>query len=125
MNKPILVQKVDACDGLNEEVKGCLFSKTTLLLDEHKKVALCYVLHHQVNVLSILQVGIHAHNVDMLQLLVDLNFSSQGLLHFWGFNHALVKFFNGHFLSSGLVHSQLDLTVRSLSQCLALKRKLI
>ena len=124
MDKPVLVQEVDACNGLNEEVKSSFFREATLFLNEHKQVALCHVLHHQVNVLRVLQVCIHAHNVDMLELLVDFNFTSEGFLHLGCFDHALVKFLNGHFHSGGLVHGQLDLTVRSFPQRPCLKLKL-
>ena len=59
----------------------------------------------------ILKVGIHAHNIDMLEFLVDLNLAPQCLLHLWCLDHSLIQFFNGHFNPTWLMQSQLHLSV--------------
>ena len=43
MNKPILMQKIDTCHRLNEEVEGLIFIKQTLLgsiANDEEKVSL-------------------------------------------------------------------------------------
>ena len=119
------MQEVDACNGLNEKVESCVFSKAALFLDKDKQVALRHILHDQVDVLSILQIGIHAHNVDMLQLFMNFNFSSKCLLHLGRFDHALVQLFNSHFLARRFVKGQLDLAVGALAKSLVLKDQLV
>ena len=73
MDETVFVEEVDASDGLNEEVKGSLLVETAFFFDEDEQVALRHILHHQVDILVVLQVSIHPHDVHMLQLLVDLN----------------------------------------------------
>ena len=90
MDETVLVQEVNPSDCLNEEVKGGLFREAALFLDEDKEVALGDILHDQVDVLIVLQVGIHAHDVHMLEPLMNLNFSSQGLLHLGRLEHSFV-----------------------------------
>ena len=97
MNETILMQEVNASDRLYKEVKGCLFGEAALFFDEDEEVTLGDILHDQVNVLAVFQVCIHAHNIHMLQLLVDLNFTAQRLFHLWRLDHTFVQFFNGHF----------------------------
>jgi len=66
VNETVLVQKVYASDCLNEEVKGCLFTEAALFLDQDKEVAFCNILHNEIDVLVVLQISIHAHDVHML-----------------------------------------------------------
>ena len=105
------MKKVDAGYRLDEEIKCSLLSEAALLLDQNKQVALRHVLHDEVDVLVILEVCIHANNIHMLQLLVDLNLAPQCLFHLRCLNHSLVQFFNGNFYSARLMQSQLHLPV--------------
>ena len=97
MNEAILVQKVDSSNCLYEEVKCSLFCETAFFFDEHKKITFCYIFHHQINKLMILEVSVHSNNINMLELFVDLNLSAQRFSHLLCFNHAFVEFFNGNF----------------------------
>ena len=66
MNEAVLVEEVDASDRLDEEIKCGLLAEAFLLPDQSEQVALRHVLHDQVDVLVVLQVCIHSHDVHML-----------------------------------------------------------
>lgn len=76
MDETVFVEEVDAGDRLDEEVKGSFFVETALFFDEDEQVALRDILHDQVNILVVLQISIHPHDVHVLQLLVDLNLAT-------------------------------------------------
>lgn len=76
MNEAVFMKKIYASYSLDEEIKCSLLCKATFLLNQDKQVALSHVLHDEVDVLMILKVGIHAHNVDMLEFLMNLDFTS-------------------------------------------------
>ena len=125
MDEAVLVEEVDASDRLDEEIKRGLLAEALLLPNQGEQVALGHVLHDQVNVLVVLQVRIHSHDVDVLQFLMNLDLSPEGLLHFRSFDHSLVKFFNSHFYTARLMQSELNLPVGAFAQRDALELELV
>ena len=125
MDEAVLVEEVDASDRLDEEIKCGLLAEALLLPDQGEQVALSHVLHDQVNVLVVLQVRIHSHDVYVLQFLMNLDLSPESLLHFGSFDHSLVKFFNSHFYTARLMQSELNLSVRAFAQGDALELELV
>jgi len=103
MYETVLVEKVDSCHSLYEKVKCCFFSETTLFLDQNKEITLRDVFHDKVDILLIFQICIHAHNIDMLEFFVNLNFAAQRLLHLWGLDHALVQLLDSYLEPTGSV----------------------
>jgi len=76
MNKTILMQEVNSCECLYEEIEGKLFFvRIFLFLDHDKKIALINVLHDKVDILFIFQISEHSDNILMLQFLMNLNLS--------------------------------------------------
>ena len=68
MNKPVLVQKVNSSDGLDEEVEGFVFSQHVFVssADDMKQVALLHMFQNQVDRFFVLQRRVEPHYVLML-----------------------------------------------------------
>ena len=81
MDKPVLMEEINSGYSLDEKIKGFIFSECALFIaNDEKKVTLWDILEDQVNKLCVFQGGITSHDVDVLQLLLDLNLPSKRLL---------------------------------------------
>ena len=125
VDKAIFVQKVDTCARLNEKVKSRFLRKTALFLYQDKKVTLCNILHYQVNVLAILKIRIHSHNIHMFKFFMDLDLASECFFHFGCGDFSLVKLLNGYLDSRWPVEGQLDRAVGTFAELPVFKFKLI
>ena len=111
MNKTVLVQEINSGHRLNEKVESRLLCETTLFLDQNKQVALRHVFHNEIDILGILQVSIHTHDINMLEFFMDFDLSAQCFLHLWRLDHSLVKFFDSYFDTARLMNSKLNLAI--------------
>ena len=82
MDKPLLVQVVDAAADLNEEVERRVLGEELGLADEIEQVALARVLKRQVDRLLVTETGIEPADVLVVQLLLDADLPNQRLFDF-------------------------------------------
>ena len=66
MDKTVFVQKVDSRNSLDEKVESSVFIKVTLLFDQSEEIALRNILHNEVDIVFVLEVSVHSHDIDML-----------------------------------------------------------
>ena len=96
MDEAIFMQEIKSGDSLDPEVEGFIFSKLRLVITYNMEqiAAQCVinVLKDQIDVLFILETCVEAHNMLVLQLLLDFNLSSESLLQFWRLNTSFVHF---------------------------------
>lgn len=84
MDEAVDVEKVNACDRLNEEVKCFILCELTQALsvaDDVKQVALLHILQDQVDVVLVLERRVQTHDVLVLQFFVDLDFTAQSCVY--------------------------------------------
>ena len=120
MNEPVFVHEVNSANGLNEVPERVRFIKALLLGYALEEVLLLDELHDEVLVLAILQVRVESHDIDVLELLVNLYLPPQRLLHLWLHQALLEQLLDRQLLSSWLVNGQVHVTVCSFTQALVL-----
>ena len=120
VNEPVLVHEVNAANSLNEVPKRVTFVEALFLGDALEEVLLLDELHDEVLVLAVLQVRVESHDIDVLELLMNLYLPPQRLLHLWLHQALLEQLLHRQLLSSWLVNGQVHITVCSLAQALAL-----
>ena len=86
VDESILVQKVDASHSLNEEIKCLILSEPLLPSNNEEQIALLHVLQDQIDESVVFETCVEPNDVDVLQLLLNLNFPIQGFLELWGFD---------------------------------------
>ena len=113
VDKPVLVHEVNTADGLNEVPERVALVEALILGNALEEISLLDELHDEVLVPPVLQVCVESHDINMLELLVDLNFSPQRLLHLWLHQTFLQQLFDRKLLSSWLVNGQMYVTICS------------
>ncbi len=123
MYEAVFMQEIDASNCLDEEIEGFGFAEHAFFADDKKQVTLFHILEDQVNKAVIFQTGVKAHNVDMFELLLDLNFSLKRFLHFRCLQRVLINFFNRHCNICRFVYSQLYHSVRPFPEAFVIELK--
>lgn len=125
MNKAVMMEKVDACNCLDEKVEGNIFVHLVLLVaDEKEQVAVPYVLQDQVDEVGVLETGVKSYYVLMPQLFLNLDLATKCLPDFSRRKSNLINFFYGNAYTTRFVNSNLNCSVAAFSYLLLFKFKL-
>ena len=90
-----LVDVVDAGDQLLEILASLPFFESLVLHDQVEKFAALHELHDQVEILLCLDNLVDLHNVGMVQLFENFDFTANALDVFLFFDTGLFKYFHG------------------------------
>ena len=81
MNEAMFMHEINSSHSLNEIPKCVSFIEAFIFRNSLEQVLFLNIFHDKVEMFAILQVGIEAHNVYMLELLVNFNLPLKRLEH--------------------------------------------
>ena len=81
VDKPIFMKEIYSSYCLNEKVEGFVLSKLFFIADDEKQVTLRDVLEYQVYKFMVFERGVESHNVNVLELLLNMNLATKCLSH--------------------------------------------